>query len=251
MGSNIKLTLAYDGTDFHGFQSQRGAGRPLRTVQGVLEDVLTHIVGTPVAVTGAGRTDAGVHARGQVVTFATDGAIPVERWTRLLNDRFPRDMVALSAQNVPPTFHPRYDAKRKIYRYTVETAPLPNIFTRRFSAHLGRALDTESMRRAASYFIGTHDFTSFSAARAAVTSRVRTLYDVRLSREGSLVHIWYEGNSFLQYMVRIITGTLVDVGLGRRAACDVPEILAAKDRTCAGPTMPPQGLTLWEVTYGI
>lgn len=245
----IKLTIAYDGTDFHGYQAQTGRNKPVRTVQGVLENTLEKVVGHTVPVTGAGRTDAGVHAREQVVTFETDGRIPAERWAWLLNHRLPRDMVALSAESVSSSFHPRYDAVGKVYRYTIETAKIPDIFTRRFCTHIAEPLDVKPMRVAAQYFIGTHDFTSFSAARAQVSDRVRTLQKAEVSTEGTVIHLLFEGNGFLQHMVRILTGTLVEVALGEIQADDIPRILAAKDRREAGRTMPPEGLTLWEVKY--
>lgn len=245
----IKLTIAYDGTDFHGYQVQAGRQQPVRTVQGVLEHTLHKIVGCPVPVTGAGRTDAGVHAREQVVTFEVDGSIPVERWPWLLNHRLPRDIVTLSAETVPSQFHPRYDTVGKVYRYTIETAKIPNIFTRRFCTHFTEPLNVKLMQQAARYLIGTHDFTSFSAARAQVSDRIRTLKMAEVSTEKTLIHLLFEGNGFLQHMVRILTGTLVEVGLGNRQPDDIPCILAARDRGEAGRTMPPEGLTLWEVKY--
>lgn len=244
----IKLTIAYDGTDFHGFQVQAGRQPPVRTVQGVLQQVLQDVIGYKVPVTGAGRTDAGVHAREQVVSFEAE-RIPIERWVRVLNHRLPRDLLALSAEYVPDTFHPRYDVVAKMYRYTIETAPLPNIFNRRFSTHVTEALDVERMKQAAAHLIGTHDFTSFSAARAQVRDRVRTLTTAAIHTEGTKIHLLFEGNGFLQYMVRILTGTLVEVGRAERRPDDIPRILNARDRRKAGQTMPPEGLVLWRVKY--
>lgn len=246
---NIKLTISYDGTDFHGFQAQTGRPEPVRTVQGVLEATIEKIVKTTVTITSAGRTDAGVHAREQVVTFPADGMIPVERWPRLLNHRLPRDIIVTGAEAVPATFHPRFDAVAKVYRYTIETAQTPNIFTRRFSTHLPRRLDVDQMQHAAHHLEGTHDFTSFSAARAQVRHRIRTLNNITIRTDNTRIHIEYEGDGFLQHMVRILTGTLVEVGLGNIQAGDIPRILAAEDRQAAGRTMPPEGLSLWQVKY--
>lgn len=245
----VKLTIAYDGTDFFGFQAQTGQEKPLRTVQGVLETTLQKVAGCVVPVTGAGRTDAGVHAREQVVTFNTNGSIPVARWPRLLNHRLPRDMVVRSAEEVSPSFHPRYDATGKVYRYTIETAAIPDVFTRRFCTHLTAPLDVIQMQLAANHMVGTHDFTSFSATHAQVSDRVRTLEKADVRTENSFIHVVFKGNGFLQHMVRILTGTLVEVGLGNIRANDIPHILAKKDRRLAGRTMPPEGLTLWQVKY--
>lgn len=245
----LKLTISYDGTDFHGFQAQTGRVSPVRTVQGVLEETLEKITKITVPVTGAGRTDAGVHAREQVVTIPTDGIIPTERWPRLLNHRLPRDIIVTGVEVVPETFHPRYDAVAKVYRYTIETAKIPDIFTRRFCTHLPRSLDVNSMQEAVNHLVGTHDFTSFSAASAQVKHRVRTLKSISICTDHTRIHIVFEGDGFLQHMVRILTGTLVEVGLGNIQAGHVPSILAAKDRQAAGRTMPPEGLSLWQVKY--
>lgn len=246
--SKIKLTIAYDGSDFFGFQMQSGTKR---TVQGVLQAILTKVSGgaNPVGITGAGRTDSGVHARKQVVTFESDGRIPTDRWPWILNHRFPRDLLVLSAEQVPDSFHPRYDATGKTYQYTIETAKIPDIFTRRFCTHLWQPLDLTTMREAARYLVGTHDFTSFSAARAQVSNRVRTIRQIHIEQVDTLIRLWFQGDGFLQHMVRILTGTLVEVGTGDRAAADIPHILAEKNRSMAGRTMPPQGLTLWDVHY--
>ncbi|WP_054950973.1 tRNA pseudouridine(38-40) synthase TruA [Numidum massiliense] len=247
MAEKIKLTIAYDGTDFHGFQVQLAP--PVRTVQGVLEEVLGSICAKEVAVTGAGRTDSGVHARAQVVTFETSGKMPAERWSRVLNHRLPRDIVVRQAEVVPEAFHPRFDAREKVYRYTLETAALPDVFTRRYYTHLPRTLDVAAMRAAAQHLIGTHDFTSFSAAQAQVKDRVRHLQSIEICTSGTRIQLWFVGNGFLQYMVRILTGTLVAVGAGELSPDAIPHILAARDRRLAGRTMPPEGLTLWEVVY--
>lgn len=243
----LKLTIAYDGTDFHGFQIQNG--RHVRTVQGVLQATLKRVLGHPVSVVGAGRTDAGVHARQQVVAFEAAAAIPEERWVRLLNHRLPRDIVVLSAEKAAASFHPRFDAVRRVYRYAIETAPVPDIFTRRFRTHFTKRLNIPPIKRAAAHLIGTHDFTSFSAAKARVKHRVRTLETIDIVTEGTAIYCYFAGDGFLQHMVRIMTGTLIDVGLGKLSPADMPRILAAKDRSCAGRTMPPEGLTLWEVQY--
>ncbi|MCL6454793.1 MAG: tRNA pseudouridine(38-40) synthase TruA [Alicyclobacillus sp.] len=241
----IKLEIAYDGTDFHGFAKQRG----LRTVQGVLEETLARILKCSVEVYGSGRTDAGVHARAQVVHFDVPYGPPADKYVYMLRRGLPRDVVAVRAEQVPDSFHARFSVRRKTYRYTVQTAPVPDIFTQRYSWHEPLALDIGRMRAEAVHLVGEHDFTSFCAAATPVEDKRRTLYRVDVVQDGSYVHIWCTGNGFLQYMVRIIAGTLVDAGAGR-LRMSVRDILAACDRTRAGRTAPPWGLALWAVDYG-
>ncbi|PTX58213.1 tRNA pseudouridine38-40 synthase [Melghirimyces profundicolus] len=242
----LKMTVSYDGTDYSGFQRQPDK----RTVQGMLEECLTRVTGESVTVTGAGRTDAGVHALGQVVHFETSVPIPTERWDRVMNAALPRDLQVQKVERVPPKFHARKSACWKRYRYTLDTGRIPDLFRRRFRTHYPRSLDPGQMKRAARHLVGTHDFTSLSAARASVENRVRTLYrcDI-LEEESNALHIEVVGNGFLYHMVRIIAGTLVDVGLKKIAPDDLPGILSAKDRSAAGRTFPPEGLVLVEVGY--
>ncbi|MGB9804947.1 tRNA pseudouridine(38-40) synthase TruA [Desulfofundulus sp.] len=246
---NIKLTIAYDGTNYHGFQEQRGTG--LVTVQEVLEKCLTRLAGREIRVIGAGRTDAGVHARGQVVNFDACGwPIPTERIVLALNGVLPGDIAALKAEEVSPEFHARYSALAKTYRYTIYNSRIPSPFWRLYSYFVPRPLDVEAMSEAAKKLLGTHDFSSFQAAGSPVRNTVRTLFDVDVFREGDeLVHLTFRGNGFLYNMVRIMAGTLIEVGLGKRDPDDIPFILAARDRTQAGPTVPPGGLCLERVEY--
>ncbi|MDA8353500.1 MAG: tRNA pseudouridine(38-40) synthase TruA [Firmicutes bacterium] len=244
--SKFKMVIAYDGTDFAGFQRQPGQ----RTVQGVLEETLTRITRRPVAVTGAGRTDAGVHALGQVTHFESDCPIPFNRWVRVVNDGLPRDLQAKKVEPAAPGFHARKDAYWKRYRYTLDTNRVPNLFCRRFRTPFPRRLELNPMRQAARYLVGTHDFTSLSAARAQVEHRVRTLYHCDVSEdEPGIFTIQVVGDGFLYHMVRILAGTLVEVGLGKRPPDDIPRILSAKDRSVAGKTLPPDGLVMMEVGY--
>ncbi|MBX5435828.1 MAG: tRNA pseudouridine(38-40) synthase TruA [Alicyclobacillaceae bacterium] len=242
---NIKLTIAYDGTDFHGFARQRG----LRTVQGVLEEALERVLGRPTQVNGSGRTDAGVHARAQVVNWTQEYGPPPERYPVLLQRLLPPDIVPLEAAEAVPAFHARYSALRKTYRYTIHQAPVEDVFTRRYTWHVPQRLDLDAMRAAAAYLVGEHDFTSFCAAATPVENKVRTIERIRLDVRGSYVDLWCTGNGFLQHMVRIIAGTLVDVGMGRIRPCEMPAILAARDRRAAGQTAPARGLVLWQVEY--
>ncbi|MFZ5634495.1 MAG: tRNA pseudouridine(38-40) synthase TruA [Bacillota bacterium] len=245
---NIKLTIAYDGTDYHGFQEQRGKGLP--TIQEELERRLSSLAGRKVQVIGAGRTDAGVHARGQVVNFDAGGwNIPTGRIPLALNGVLPRDIVALDAGDVPDDFHARFSAKSKEYRYSVHNSRTPDPFLRRYSYFFPRPLDTGAMAEAAEYLRGRHDFAAFKAGGTPVKSTVRTLYDIRVVRSGEMIDLVFLGDGFLHHMVRIITGTLLEVGLEKYPPEEVLRILVSGDRTRAGPTAPPQGLCLIKVSY--
>ncbi|MGZ4030694.1 MAG: tRNA pseudouridine(38-40) synthase TruA [Tumebacillaceae bacterium] len=242
---NIKLTIAYDGTDFHGFQRQP----ELRTVQGTLEETLQVVLKQPVSIIGSGRTDAGVHAKGQVVNFHTASGIPIEKWPIVLNTRLPNDLVVQTAVEVPEDFHARFYAQGKVYRYLIDRSPYPDVFTRHFSYHFPYPICVEPMVEAARHLEGRHDFTSFCAANTPVEDKVRRLHAVTLTEQGHLLTIECRGEGFLYNMVRIIAGTLLDVGRGKIAPDEIPDILKACDRTRAGVTAPPHGLTMWEVLY--
>ncbi len=253
----FKLTVAYDGTGFHGWQKQvpPDAPEPLRTVQGVLEQTVREVVREPITLLGASRTDAGVHARGQVATFATAATIPVERMARALNSRLPDEIQVVEATVVADSFNPIGDATGKGYRYaiahgTADGARRP-LFDRHFVATVESRLCPERMDIAARALVGEHDFTSFTRKNHGRDTTVRTVYDCRVHADGpDRLHIDVSGNGFLYNMVRIIAGTLVDVGRERRTPESIPAILAARDRAAAGPTLPPEGLCLMWVRYG-
>lgn len=245
---NIKLTIAYDGTAYHGFQEQRGTGLP--TVQEELEKCLSGLSGRKVQVIGAGRTDAGVHARGQVINFDARGwNIPTDRIPLALNGTLPGDIAVLDARDVPDDFHARFSARSKEYRYSIHNSRIPDPFLKRYSYFFPRPLDLEGMRAAAEHLKGRHDFSAFKAEGTPVKSAVRTLYDIRIEGIGNMVELVFLGDGFLHHMVRIITGTLLEVGLKKLAPGAIPEILSSGDRARAGPTAPPQGLCLMEVFY--
>lgn len=245
---NIKLVVAYDGTNYHGFQEQRGTGLP--TVQETLEKCLAHLAGRRVQVIGAGRTDAGVHARGQVVNFDAAGwPIPVERIPLAMNGMLPGDIVVNCAEEVPGDFHARFSARSKTYRYSIWNDRFPSPFYRLYSSFLPVPLDVEAMSAAAVHLLGRHDFKCFQAAGATVKNTVRTLWRADIRREGPLIHFVFTGNGFLYNMVRIMVGTLVQVGTGKTPPERVKLVLASRDRNEAGPTMPPQGLCLEQVEY--
>ncbi len=242
----ILLVIQYDGTDFHGFQRQDAR---LRTVQGELEAGLERVLGEEVVVNGSGRTDARVHAIGQAATFDTDRPIPVENLPGALNSALPVDMSVMSAEEVDQSFHPRRDAKGKQYCYRILNRALPSPFINRYAWHLREPLDVARMQAAAARLVGEHDFVAFCASGSTVQTTVRELRRVDVSREGETIEVRIEGNGFLYMMVRIIVGTLVEVGAGRMSAEQVAEILAGGDRRAAARTAPPQGLTLMEVSF--
>lgn len=241
----IKLIVAYDGTDFSGFQSQPGR----RTVQGTLEEVLARITGESIQIVGSGRTDAGVHALNQVCHFTTSSPIPVEKYPYILRRALPRDLLVYKAEEVSPEFHAQKSARWKTYRYQLDLQPIPNIFERRFRMHVPVSLDIGAMQEAANHLVGTHDFTSFCSAKTEVVNRVRTIFHCQVFQQPDGLIIEVTGNGFLYNMVRIIAGTLVEVGKKRMKPEEMPFIIQAKDRQKAGPTFPPEGLVLVEVGY--
>jgi len=245
---NVKMVVAYDGTNYHGFQEQRGTG--LLTVQEVLERCLSRLAGREMKVVGAARTDAGVHARGQVVNFDAEGwRIPAARIPLALNGVLPEDVAAVSAQDVPPDFHARFSALAKTYRYTILNARTPSPFRRLYSHFEPRPLNLQAMAAAAQYLRGRHDFAAFQAAGAGTKTTVRTIFQAAVERSGELVFFTFRGDGFLYNMVRIIVGTLLEVGLGKRSPEEIKAILEAGDRTRAGPTVPARGLCLLNVEY--
>lgn len=242
----LKLTIAYDGTAFAGWQMQANQ----RTVQGALEDALLPIEGTRVVVHAAGRTDAGVHAAGQVISLSLASPIPCDALVRALNVRLDQDVRVMHAEDAPERFNARFDARTKTYHYAIYQAPVVPPPLRHFVWHIPQALDVTAMNEAAAALVGEHDFAAFQAAGGdVVTTRREILASHVVSRDGQIV---YEvtGTGFLRHMVRNITGTLVDIGRGRRPVEDMIRVLRSVDRAHASATAPPQGLTLARVDYG-
>jgi tRNA pseudouridine38-40 synthase len=246
---NVRLILAYDGTDFFGWQRQPEGP----TLQACLEGALHKLTGWPVQLCGSGRTDAGVHATHQVANFQTASTIPAANIVKALNNLLPPTVRIMAAADVALDFHARYHALRKTYRYRIVTTPVCSPLLWRFVYHYPYPLHRAPMARAAALLAGEHDFTSFTAADAQEEdkSHVRVILRSRLlwRRRSSMLIYEVTGKGFLRYMVRNIVGTLVEVGRGRFAPSDIPEILAACDRARAGPTAPAQGLCLTNVEY--
>lgn len=290
MKQNFRLTIAYDGTRYHGWEAKPGIEM---TIQGKLEAVLekmTEAVGAqqpappvpdgrggaalsgpddrggaassdpddrggaapsgPVKVIGAGRTDAGVHAKGMVANVHLDTSMTADEIRNYLNQYLPEDICVQEVRAVSGRFHSRYNAVRKTYCYTCFTGPLKPVFNRKYVYVLDKAPDVEAMKKAAGYLSGTHDFASFCGNPKMKKSTVRTIDSIEITRNGSYLNFTYHGNGFLQHMVRILTGTLLEVGYGRRTPESMADLLSAKKRALAGFTAPAQGLCLIKVDYG-
>lgn len=245
---NYIMWLSYDGTRYDGWQKQ---GNTEKTVQGKLEHILEKLAGEPVEVRGSGRTDAGVHARAQVADFRLKGGRRPEEVMEYINRYLPEDICVFRMKPAPERFHSRLNAVRKTYCYQIEMGPKKDVFKRNYYYGLGQELDLKAMELAAGYLTGTRDFKSFCGNRNMKKSTVRILESITFELlEGTRLHIRFTGNGFLQQMVRILTGTLIEVGQGRRRPEEMQSILEAKDRQAAGFTAPPEGLFLESVEYG-
>ncbi|MEN6564978.1 MAG: tRNA pseudouridine(38-40) synthase TruA [Veillonellales bacterium] len=242
---NIKLIIAYDGTDYHGFQRQKNAV----TVQEVLEEQLSKIFGHGIKLNAAGRTDTGVHAFGQVVNFMTDGRIPADKIPLAAKGVLPADIVVRSAEIAGEGFHARKSAVSKIYCYQIYQEPVCSPFFRNYAWQINQPLDIGAMHQAAQILLGTHDFSAFRAAGGETINPVRTILMACCKQTGSRISFSLQGTGFLYHMVRNIVGTLIDVGLKRMTVNDFAAVLAGRDRKAAGITAPPQGLYLKEVFY--
>ena len=251
---NYKLVLQYDGTKLNGWQKQ---GNTDNTIQGKLEAILERMYGQYVEIHGSGRTDAGVHALGQVANFhapVDDAAgkmkvYSTEEIKAMLNEYLSKDIRVLSVELVDERFHARLTAKAKTYEYRIDNGEIADVFQRKFVMREEEPLDLEVMREAASYLVGTHDFKTFCANKKMKKSTVRTIYSIDIEEKDGIVSIRYNGNGFLYNMVRILTGTLIDVGRGKRKPEEMQGILDAMERGAAGFTAPAQGLYLVEVEY--
>lgn len=240
-----KLTMAYDGTNYHGWQRQKNG----ITVQEVLEDVLQNIFGIATTVTGCSRTDAGVHARIYVCSFNAQTTIPADKIPFVLNTKLPDDIRAYKCELMHDGFNARFETKTKAYEYKIINAPFQNPLMRNFAWHYPIKLDIGKMQRAAKIIEGKHDFASFCAAGSIVKSTVRNLTELTVTKDGDIITVRAAADGFLYNMVRIIVGTLVYVGCGKLSENDIAELIEKKDRRLSGITAPPQGLALVEVNY--
>ena len=254
--SNFKMTLQYEGTRYQGWQRQDSTDN---TIQGKLEALLSKMTEQKIEVQGSGRTDAGVHALGQVANFHADTEMTPEEMLEYINRYLPEDIGVISLEQASERFHSRLNARGKTYCYRVICSRLPHIFDRRFAHVITEEVDVEAMRQAALYFLGTHDFKAFTSNKRGKKSTVRTIEEIRIERVSSFsmdrwgiddeIRFTYSGNGFLYHMVRILTGTLLEVGTHKRKPEEMPGILASGSRENAGELVPAKGLTLMEVRY--
>lgn len=242
---NIKLILSYDGTNYHGWQRQNKD----ISVQEVLEDACKKLFNQEVKTKGAGRTDAGVHALGQCASLVVDTQIPVEKIPLALNRILPMDIVVTQAEIMPPEFHPQYAAKKKTYQYQIVNAKFPIPQLRNYAYFVYTPLNVEAMNQAAQEFVGTHDFIGFCSSRNTKKITERTIYHANVVKDKELITFEICGDGFLYNMVRIMVGTLIEIGTGKMEPTSIKEIIRSKERQNAGDTVPPFGLTMCEIEY--
>ena len=244
--TNYKLTIQYVGTRYDGWQRQ---GNTDNTIQGKLETLLSRLFGFPVEIIGSGRTDAGAHAFGQVANFRVPVDLPEKEVLEYMNQYLPKDIAVSRVEKVDDRFHSRFNVKRKTYQYRIWNSCISNVFEKNFVYETTDALDVDRMKEAAIYLIGEHDFKAFCSNKRMKKSTVRTIYEINIEELEPEIRITITGNGFLYNMVRIIVGTLLEIGMGEKKPSDVPAMLAGKDRRTTGYTVPPNGLMLMEVEY--
>lgn len=242
---NIKLTIEYDGREYHGWQKQ-----PNRlNIQGEIEQAIQKVTGKTVELIGSGRTDAGVHAFGQVANFKIDSDFPIEKMAVAINSQLKRSIRIQKAEEVEESFHSRYHCHQKTYAYIIDNSEQGSAIYRNLTYHIPQPLDLEAMQKAATFLKGEHDFTSFKSSGTSSKSSVRTIYEAKVLKEQERIVIMLTGNGFLYNMVRIIAGTLVEVGLGSKQPEEIQNIILQKNRQLAGKTLPAHGLYLMKVEY--
>lgn len=242
---NIKLTIEYDGRDFNGWQKQPDK----LNIQGNIENAIKAITGEEVELNASGRTDAGVHAYAQVANFKTNSNIPIEKFPIAINSKLKKSIIIKNAEEVDERFHSRLTCKRKTYRYVINNSIAGTAIYRNLECHIATKLDVEKMQKAVKYFEGEHDFKAFKASGTSSKSSVRTIYNAKVYQVDEKIYIELTGNGFLYNMVRIIAGTLVDVGLGKILPEEIPQIIKDGKRENAGKTLPAHGLYLLNVEY--
>ncbi len=242
---NIKLTIEYDGKDYNGWQKQPNK----LNIQGEIERAIQTVTGKEVELIGSGRTDAGVHAVAQVANFKIDSDFPIEKMAIAINSQLKGSIRVQKAEEVEENFHSRYNCHKKTYQYVIDNSEQGTALYRNHTYHVPQPLNLSAMQQAVNYLIGEHDFSSFKSSGTSSKSSVRTIYDAKILKEGEKVAIVLTGNGFLYNMVRIIAGTLVEIGKGEKTPEEMKQILEAKDRSLAGKTLPSQALFLMNVSY--
>lgn len=243
---NIRLLLQYEGTKYQGWQRQTSSDN---TIQGKLERLLERMCGETIEVSASGRTDAGVHAMGQVANFHTNCEMSLSDMQEYCNHYLPEDIAVVEISEAAPRFHSRLNACGKCYCYRVINSSVPNVFWRRYAQEIPEVLDEEAMRRAAQFLLGEHDFKSFTSAKKGKKSTIRRIDEISIERDGDMLTFTFVGNGFLHHMIRILMGTLLEVGMGKRTPESMLELLAVQKREAAGPLVPAKGLTLLQVFY--
>ncbi len=243
---NFKITLSYDGTKYNGWQNQKNTSN---TIQEKLETLLSKMTGEKIEVIGSGRTDAGVHALAQTANFHTDSEMSEQEILTYMNTYLPQDIAVSRVQQVNGRFHSRLNAKEKIYEYRILNSKIPNVFEHKYQYQIPQKLDVEKMREGAKHLAGTHDFQAFCSTKKSKKSTERILYSVGIQENGSEIRIVFRGNGFLYNMVRIMTGTLIEIGLGKREPESILELFETKERSQAGFKAPASGLFLVSVGY--
>ncbi|MGL5259025.1 MAG: tRNA pseudouridine(38-40) synthase TruA [Lachnospiraceae bacterium] len=241
-----KCIVQYEGTRYQGWQKQTSIDN---TIQGKLESLLSKMCDTKIEVHGSGRTDSGVHALGQVISFSCDTKKEPEEILEYMNLYLPEDIAIISVEKMPSRFHARLHAKSKTYRYRVLNSKIPHIFDRRYTYQVPEYLKVEKMQEATTYLIGTHDFKSFTSNKRGKKSTVRTISSIDIKKEGQEIIFTFKGDGFLYHMIRILVGTLLEVGTGKRSPESMKDIIAKKNREASGALVPGKGLTLMEVRY--
>lgn len=247
---NIKMTIQYDGSRYKGFQKQNIKGNKVSTIQEKLENVLSKMTGEEIQVVGCGRTDTGVHAENYIANFKTQSTMTIDEINKYLKEYLPEDIVVKSLKNVSERFHARLNIKSKTYVYTIDNNSYSDVFIRRFAHHISEELNIDAMKRGAEILVGTHDFQSFTSLKPKNgKSTVRTINYIKINEENNIISIEVNGNGFLLNMVRIIVGTLLQLGLGKIKVEDINAILNAKTRAEAGEKAPAKGLCMMDVEY--